>query len=223
MKYIAILVLLLVASCKKEDKPTKTTSIEGKVINSGSKEPVEGVLVTLQDGISSGGGIFETSNVGSGKQLTTYTIKDGSFKISIKGDYPFLSLTKTGYHFNVLVEGALQNVKQYTAGGTYKNEILGLLAIAYFNPTFISKNCIETDSIFFDAGNSIPLAFKKTGFLLFSNRPDKLNQGGKGLYANGDFYYYYWMKYQIKGVWQPDRIDSVYIKSFTTYTDTIYY
>jgi hypothetical protein len=52
--------------------------------------------------------------------------------------------------------------------------------------------------------------------------PHKLWEGGTGLYADGDFYYPYWMKYQIRGVWQQ-KIDSVFIKSFTTYTDTIYY
>lgn len=50
----------------------------------------------------------------------------------------------------------------------------------------------------------------------------KFWEGGKGLYANGDFYYHYWMKYQVHGVWK-ERLDSVFIKSFTTYTDTIFY
>jgi hypothetical protein len=169
MKHIIILFLLLVAGCKKDDKPT--TTVEGKVINAGSKEPVEGVLVTLHDGISSGGGIFPTSTVGSGNTQTTYTKNDGSFKVSIRGDNPFLWLTKEGYHFDVLDGGALQSVKEYLSGKDYKNEVLGILAIAYFNPTFWGRNCLETDSVYYNAGSSIPLAFTKTTFVEYGNGP----------------------------------------------------
>jgi len=38
----------------------------------------------------------------------------------------------------------------------------------------------------------------------------------------GDFFNPYWIKYQIDGQWK-EKIDSVYVKSFETFTDTIYY
>ncbi|HON53193.1 MAG TPA: hypothetical protein P5243_11105 [Bacteroidales bacterium] len=57
----------------------------------------------------------------------------------------------------------------------------------------------------------------------YGNGPHKFSATGVGLLARGDFYYPYGIIWQENGVWQTGRIDSVYIKSFETYTDTIYY
>jgi hypothetical protein len=44
-----------------------------------------------------------------------------------------------------------------------------------------------------------------------------------GLLARGDLYYPYGIIWQEHGIWQKGKIDSVFIKSFETYRDTIYY
>lgn len=212
-KYILFLLTILL-SCKKE---TSLTIIEGKVINAGSKIPIDSVLVTLQDGIGS------ANTIGSHQSTTTYTDKDGYFKISMKCEAPFLWLTKKGYEFVVMNEGAGQSVKGYYPG-LHKNEILGLWAQAYFNASFIGLNCTSTDTsvIGADEGNHVPLAWIKIGIVFTGKGPHFGNLSNNGLYAWGDKYFPYWIVYQIQGTWH-EKVDSVYIKSFTTYTDTIYY
>ena len=207
--------LITFVGCTKE---IPETIIEGKVINAGSKQPVDSVLVTLQDGVNGGDSFFGSSNTaGSKTQQNTYTNKDGAFKISIKSNSPYLSLTKIGYEFIVMDGGAGQSIKYYQSGKVYSNEILGIWASAYFNPILKGKNCTAKDSICFGDG-IFSNFFSLRGY---GNGPLK-PYGGKGLSAFGDAFFRYWIKSQIRGTWH-ERIDSVYIKSFTTYTDTIYY
>jgi hypothetical protein len=218
-KYIIFFILALVG-CEKE---VPLTSIEGKVINSGSKTPIDSVLVTLQDGVGSSGvfSLGSSNTKGSGLYTTTYTNKEGSFKISLKCDKPALSLTKKGYEFVILNGGSGQSIKGYNPGN-YTNEILGLWAQAYFSPIIKGKNCIQSDSICFGDGITIPsFYFLRNQLRGYGNGPIK-PYADNGLSAFGDKYYPYWIKYQIKGVWHQ-KIDSAFIKSFSTYIDTIYY
>ena len=89
-----IFLSLLGTSCKREN----TYLVEGVVVNRITQEPLEGVKMTLNDGLGVGG-IFpsdeiEVSNV-------TYTDAQGKFKIQIKSksNHAVLWLSKQGYEF----------------------------------------------------------------------------------------------------------------------------
>jgi hypothetical protein len=217
---LIIILLVFLSSCKKNPAPVITT-IEGTVINIGSKQPIDSVKVTVVDGRSGSDSFFGSSKTsGTGKTVVKYTGTDGKFSISIEGISPVLYLDKTGYEFVYFREGSSDSFKEYLPGKKYTNEILDLWADAYFKGVFKGKLCIVSDSVYFDEGEKIPLAFSKTTYLHFGNGPFGLiDKGWKGI---GDKYFSYWMKYQIQGKWNQ-KIDSVYIKSFTIYTDTIYY
>ncbi len=217
--------LLSLCGCKKENNLPITT-IEGKVINAGSKQPVDSVKVIAVDGVTTYNNFFgTTTSTSSGRYEITYTNAKGEFNISIRGNSPCIFLAKSGYQFVVVTYGSSDNYKSYNAGKTYNNEILGLWAQAHFNGSFICSNCTSTDTsvIGVDEGNHIPLSWIKIGFVYKGKGPHFGDINSKGLSEFGDSYTPYWIVYQIKGVWQPALIDSVFIKSFTTYTDTIYY
>jgi hypothetical protein len=46
--------------------------------------------------------------------------------------------------------------------------------------------------------------------------------GRDGSLIRGDLYYRYGINYTKNGVWHV-KVDSVYVKAFETFTDTIYY
>jgi hypothetical protein len=224
MRYILIILFLsTLFACKKDDKTLIDTTIEGIVINTGSRKPVYNVKVIAVNGVSTYDTFLGTNdNSGSVIYAITYTDSNGKFSVTVKGNYPCIFLEKTGYRFVVFTYGSSDNYKSYIAGKTYKNEILELWADAYFNPVFKGLSCINTDSVYFDEGKCIPLAFTKTTYINYGNGPFSNYAGSKGWKGIGDKYFSYWMKYQIHRVWH-ERIDSVLIKSFTTYSDTIYY
>lgn len=213
MKQVIVLlttIAFFLLACKEDEKAV--TTIQGTVVNIGSKEPVDSVMVVAVDGANN-----------EKAQVIKYTDTRGKFNVSIEGNNPCIYLVKEGYRFVVFSEGhgSSENFKAFAAGETFNNEVLELWADAYFKPIFVKKDCNPSDSTYIDEGNNIPLGFQKTTFLIQGCEPiDRWSiNGTKGI---GDTYFHYWIKYQIQGVWN-ERIDSVYIPSFTTYTDTIYY
>jgi hypothetical protein len=219
--FIIIYFVILVISCKKENEELVTT-IEGTVINTGSKEPIDSVMVVAVDGVSNYDPFFGSSdNPGTGKYVIKYTDKYGKFKLSIKGNYPCIFLEKTGYEFVVFTQGSSDNYKSYTAGQIYKDEVLELWAEAFFKPIFIKLDCTPFDSIYIDEGNSIPVGFQKTTFLFKGCDPID-RWPAKAALGIGDKYFHYWIKFQTHSIWN-EKIDSVFIKSFTTFNDTIYF
>jgi hypothetical protein len=222
MRFIIFMLFLSVLfSCKKENE-TPITTIEDKVINTGSKEPIDSVKVIAVDGVSTYDAFFGTSNnSGSGRYVITYTDINGKFNVSIKGNSPCIFLVKDGYRFVVFTYGSSENYKSYIAGNKYKNEVLELWADAYFKGVFKGLSCLITDSVYFDEGNFVESLenLRSRNIWWFGNGPFSPYYAWKGI---GDKYFSYWMRYQVKGIWQV-RLDSVFIKSFTTYTDTIYY
>lgn len=169
---LIILFLLLLFSCKKEDE-TLVTTIEGIVVNTGSKEPVDSVKVIAVDGVSNYDPFFGSSdNPGTGKYVILYTNKQGKFSVSIKGNYPCIFLVKDGYRFVVFTYGSSENYKTYVAGKTYKNEFLSMVATAYFNPVIRGFSCLPDDSVYIDAGTDIPpMRFLKSENCFFGNGP----------------------------------------------------
>ena len=227
MKYFYLLTIIVISlvtvSCKKEKK----TIIEGKVVESGNKQPIEGVQIHVQDGISSGGGWFSlghSKTSGTGQDFYTFTDKNGYFSITVTGESPSLELDKANYFWQYTTSGAGQRFKFYNTGGTYKNEYFEMDADAFFNPILKGHNCIVSDSVLVLGGPYIPKGKGGGGYYTYEgNGPNKFAEGLKGLLAVGNKYYPYGILWQEHGVWQAGRIDSVFIKSFTTYTDTIYY
>ncbi|SKB30332.1 hypothetical protein [Alkalitalea saponilacus] len=73
---ITTLILLLMGTGCKES--TYTTVVEGVVINTGSRQGIDSVLVTLQDGVSGTAGGFNLEmNTSSGKKNQVYTDANG--------------------------------------------------------------------------------------------------------------------------------------------------
>jgi hypothetical protein len=223
MRNIHILFLItaaVVLGCKKK---TPITHVSGIVVNIGTKQPVTGALVVIQDGVGNNtGGLFPgSSNVGSGATQQITTGANGHFNFDFQGEAPFIWVEKEQYRF-VNPNGAFE-IYSLSAGKTYTNLQLTLVAYAWFNPILKGHNCVSTDIVWIVGGSSLipPMG---GGYLTFNgNGPTKFSEAGRGLLASGDWYYPYGIKWQEHGVWQAGRIDSVYIKSFTTYTDTIYY
>jgi len=207
-----LICLLIFSSCKKEEPET---TISGIVVNYGTLKPIDSVMVTVVSG--AGNGTFGSTK-GSGSEISTYTDHLGKFSVSIKGENLFLYLKKDKYRYDEEIFGAY---KSYTAGKDYLNEILKFKAKSFFNPVFIFKSCKITDSIYLNIGSSIPNAYQKTIYLNYGEKPFQ-PFGGIGMLVIGDFFNPYWIKYQIDGQWK-EKIDSVYVKSFETFTDTIYY
>jgi hypothetical protein len=215
--YIVSLLILVLLSCKKE----YTTTVIGTVINSGSRQPIDSVLVVLQDGIAGDGFLGDGKTTGNGSTTSTYTDASGRFKITLEGESPFFYAKKSRYNFVNPRDGS-HEITGLGKGGNYDFTV-EMDAEAHFNPNIKGINSVFSDSVFIDSGVTIPSMYILSNMVvLFGNGPHKFCNKCEGLFAKGDHFYSYWMKYQIKGIWKQ-KIDSVYIKSFTTFTDTIYY
>jgi hypothetical protein len=191
------------------------TTVQGQVINYGSRKPIADVKVFLQDGIGTSGSIVDGKTMGSG-YAEVYTDSLGKFNISLEGEYEaFLGYMKDGY------SSATDMMHSYPDGKT-NNEILKMYADANFNPILQSKNTsYSTDTIFFDA---LTNSKTSTGWL-------NCTLNGIGPFSNifsidapaiGDTYQFYTIKLTRNKI-ITTKTDSVFIKAFTTYRDTIYY
>ena len=216
-----------------------TTTVSGQVINFGSREPIEGVSVYLKDGVgTSGFGI--DSKTSSDKRNETVTDANGEFTVSLTGEYEaFLALGKEGYQ-EYVNEAAQQGIKSYGFGGNYENQVFELKAEAGFNPLFESTVPVQpTDSLvaiyqdtrpdlpadqlknFTNSGWDYLYVGQQTSRFVSTVTPEEL-EVRRVAPAVGDTYTPYQIAYTRNGRWET-KIDSVYIKSLETYTETIYY
>ena len=127
-------------------------------------------------------------------------------------------------------------IKSYGFGGTYESQVLELKAKAGFNPLFVNTVPVQpTDSLIIFTDYTKP-------DVPANQLKDWLNTGWNTLcvgeqtcrvvstaslderviLTTGDTYRVYQIAYTRNGQWET-KIDSVYIKSFETFTDTIYY
>jgi len=225
--YVFICLFLIGTSCKKDKYHT---IVKGKVINAGSKQPIDSVLVVMRDGIASGGGWFAlgSSNTSSDKKSYTYTDKNGCFEIELKGEhFAYIGFSKKQYTYKYHQEGTYIGYKPIP-DGEFENEVFEMEADAWFNPVIKSREfAYSTDSIFFE-------------ILCRTRSASEIANGDKYGEIGFDHHYYgsepFSYSYQTVGdMYQPYRItlrrhntkkviiDSVYIKSFQVYRDTIYY
>lgn len=211
------ILMVMLLSCKKE---IPVTHVSGIVVNSGTNKPIDSVEVRIQDGMLSDNLSGGKTYTGSGAIQKYITSSDGKFEFNFKANNPYILASKKQYRFRN-PNGAYE-IYELLPGNTY-NLSLQLDAYAFFNPVCKGVNCLISDTFILDLGNKIPKGYSKiaTSFKYLGNGPHS-SHAGEGLLARGDHFNYYWMKYQIHGMWH-EKIDSVFIKSFTTYTDTIYY
>ncbi len=194
-----------------------TTTVSGRVVNFGSGEPIEGVTVYLKDGVGASGFSINI-NTSSDLRNETLTDENGEFVVSLTGTHSAsLSMGKEGYQFDPdWNDGISIGVRGYgRGGGAYQDQLFKLKAEARFSPIFQSIVPVEkNDSLVLTA----PLRWVKTCVgkevcHFFHSIP---------LLTTGDQYTRYQIDYKRNGVKQT-RIDSVYIKSFEVFADTIYY
>ncbi len=215
---MVILITLFSSNCAKL---TFKTIIEGKVINFGSREPIENVEVGLKDGIVASGLI--DLNTSSDKESITYTDKNGEFYIEINGrDRAFLSMGKENYSFDPdWYDNLAVGVKGYD-NGHFKDQVFEMKANAYFKPTLKSKDityyydtvifeivyysdcygwsCNGWDRIYIGEGPFCSLEFLSIGHTYQPYRITLMRQGKKTV-----------------------KVDSVFMISLETYDKIIYY
>ena len=215
-----IFLSLLGTSCKREN----TYLVEGVVVNRITQEPLEGVKMTLNDGLGVGG-IFpsdeiEVSNV-------TYTDEQGKFKIQIKSksNHAVLWLSKQGYEFQI--QESTSDTRFYGINDEYTSVKLEMDGIAYFNSPFYKTSAPQKDQ---DSLKITLLSYEDLNKLYLL---DPRLYNGKGVFhyptlnypfkVKGDRYLRYKLEFTTDGVWQT-KIDSVFLPtSLEVFRDTIYY
>ena len=236
---LIVAILLTLSSCMDDEF---TTTVSGKVVNFGSREPVEGAYVYLKDGVGSSGPIIYDGNTSSDKRSEVLTDANGEFTVSLTGEHAaYLGVVgPEGYQEFIIAEGgAAVGVKSYGFGGNYENQVLELKAEAGFNPLFVNTILGQpTDSLIIlyqdirrdlpanqikrrlnSGWNTLYVGQQASRFISADN-PEELNKPVAP--TTGDTYTPYQIAYTRNGQWVT-KIDSVYIKSFETFTDTIYY
>lgn len=204
-----------------------TTRVSGKVVNRFSQEPIEGAYIYLKDGVGASGGFTIDTETSSDKRSEMYTDANGEFSLELTGEYSaYLGVGKEGYH-EFEADGA--GIKSYGRnGGNFENQTIELKAEAYFNGTFANSGVFsDNDTLIVTL-----LSYESLTSImaLVSDANPYVGEGpllfcphcNDGKLAEGDRYLRFKLDYTRNERWQT-KIDSVYIKSFETYTDTIYY
>ena len=235
---LAVLPIILAGllGCMRDEE--FTTRVSGKVVNRFTQEPIEGAYVYLKDGVGASGVVIIDSETSSDKRSEMYTDANGEFSLELTGEYSvYLGVGKENYR-EFEADGA--GIKSYGRnGGSFENQIIELEAQAGFNPLF--ESVVPVNST-----DSLIILFKDSRPDLPANKvKNRLNSGWNILYigqqtsrfisvdtpkelekliapTTGDTHTEYQIAYTRNGQWET-KIDSVYIKSFETYTDTIYY
>lgn len=213
LPYLLVLSVFIAFSCQKEDY----YSIKGRVLNGGSGKPIEHVCLILYGNNSSQVPFLsdiKDDNYG-GNIDTTYSDENGYFELFVKaesGFTPYIKAAKDGY-FEFRQEG---------------NTMLGY-ANCWFLPTFVKKqNASDNDCVrlyvttkYFSPKNST-VSFKKIPIVEHMGKSPFTIDPSEKLYCYGDSYLYYKLECSNNdSSWF--LIDSVFLSSFETYTDTIYY
>ena len=98
----AIPIIILFHSCEKKGYTTTATGI---VIDSRTRQPIDGVVVFIQDGLGPAGLEWNKANARFfPKKVTAYTDSTGYFSLSLKDheNPPLLGAGRKGYDFGVL-------------------------------------------------------------------------------------------------------------------------
>lgn len=199
-----------------------TTLVSGIVRNYGSKEPIDSVRVELKDGVGASG--FSVLPASTDKKNIAYTDSEGRFDLELSGEYTaFISIGKAGYEFTNI------EIKPYSPG-EHVNQILEMYAYTLFHPVLVSREpSFPDDQIKFEFIS--PALYKGyhvydlTWVNSFSDTFEGIgpHQRERSFdYSIGDTYQPYRISLTREGETRV-FLDSVYVKSFETYRDTIYY
>lgn len=219
---------LLLSSCKDKEY---TTTIEGRVINFMTNEPVDSVYVRLKDGIASGGGWVNLGGGNTSSGITSFAItdKDGYFKVSITGTHHAALFVTKDSDKGVTSHRKHTSWPKFYGGGYYKDEQFEILLPAFFKPFITFKGEVyETDVVYFEVLGKFhegDTDYGKRSY--YGTRWDKTIKGGGdyreyGYTGYGDDYTPYRFTITRDGVTR-EILDSVFIKSYETFSDTIYY
>ena len=214
MRAIGIILLgwlLVLGSCKKDKY---TTVVEGTVINVGTQLPIEGVKVVIANEVS-----FSPSNTD-----TTVTDANGNFSIELPNENgAWIHLRKIGWTFH---SSSLNNVVGYQTSypaGTTSGVKLEMYPDAWFDGKFLSTSPSIVDTFYFQKLTYFGIInYGGGGRLRLGSGPHEISTVEPGSLIRGDLYYRYGINYTKNGVWYV-KVDSVYVKAFETFTDTIYY
>ena len=210
-RVFCIIILSMFSSCKKE---VGNVIVEGRVINVGTQQPIEGVTVVIENEVS-----FNPSHLDS-----TFTNANGEFRIELPNEEDaWIYLRKDGYTFH---SSSLNNVTGYLTYypvGMTSNVKLEMYPDARFNGKFMNTNPSLDDSLYFNELTYFgPTNYGGGGLLRKGLGPHKASAGDIGFLIRGDLYFRYGINYTKNGEWFV-KVDSVYVGAFETFTDTIYY
>ena|SRR5690554_3230019 len=224
------LCVVISISCKKKEGDY---IVEGKIINAGSKEPIDSVSVVLRGGDPYNPGPFMSGskrNLPNNNYTSTYTDENGYFKLIIE-DEPetFITWYKKGYKYGIPYEKEKEiysnnDAVLFSRYGKYYITV-HYVAECSFYPIFKKiENNSDNDTLrvfvrtreLGDLANIKGYSEEYIGESPFTY----LNSRAYGFV--GDTYVYYKLEYTDNSTWKT-KIDSVYVESFETYTDTIYY
>jgi hypothetical protein len=220
---------LIFQSCEK-NKDKGDFIVEGRVINIGSDEPIENVLVILYGGNPLSNPLMPgfNDNPPNGNNDTAYSDSNGEFYLQVKDESAaFLGWRKDGYkNGNIVWYSNDFNTKLSESGNKFfepgtKSIIIEYEAECKFSPIFKKKGANhDTDTLIISITNyNNPNSFiKYRTYTVMS--PFKLDSDFG--YCVGNEFFYFKLEYTDLGIWET-KIDSVYVESFETYSDTIYY
>jgi hypothetical protein len=204
----------MILSCNKSKN---YTSVNGKVINIITKQPVDSVEVLLCDGLRAVGGNNENENC-----KTTFTDNEGNFKIDIESDEALLYFSKLDYVFNHYVEGSVDGV--ITPFTVNKNHIVEIEPKCGFAPWFLNNQSSQYDTLITNIGQNYRYKYSfhpSNDDYYYGKGPFKLDNLGYKIYV-GDMYVIYRLRYKRNGNWN-EKIDSVFVAQGKVYEDTIRY
>ena len=189
--------------------------VEGTVINVGTQLPIEGVKVVIANEVS-----FSPSHTD-----TTVTDANGNFSIELSNENgAWVHLRKIGWTFH---SSSLNNVVGYQTSypaGTTSGVKLEMYPEARFSGKFLSTNPLVDDSLYFNHLTYFgSINYGGGGEILMRGLgPHDIFDGDNGSLIRGDLFYRFGINYTKNGVWHV-KVDSVYVKAFEVFTDTIYY
>jgi hypothetical protein len=231
-------------ACQK-NKDGQDFIFEGKVVNAGSKKPIDSVRVVLHGGFPYRNFLAPDlhDNPPTGNNDTTYTNENGRFKVAVYNESTvFLSWYKKGYHDGTIIREESDSKGYANADNSFFQPCDREITIEYeadcsFYPTFIKINknsANDTLKLYVDntyyalalydddpRKASEPYFAKDPNQVFIGKSPHEFDKYSSSYYA-GDTYVYYKLEFTNNGTWDT-IIDSIFVKSFTTYEDTIYY
>jgi hypothetical protein len=234
MKSVLIIIICIFAlsiqSCKK-NKDKGDLIVEGKVINIGTREPIESVLVILYGGNPFSNPLMPGVNTypPNGNNDTAYSNRNGEFYLKLKDESAaYLGWIKDGYKNGKIIwytDDDFKNISEGSGNKFFKSGtkyiIIQYEAECTFNPVFKktginSKNDTLIVSI---TTYNHPTSFSDP--VVYVGKSPFIFERDRG-YCTGNKYFHFKLYYTDSGIWKT-KIDSVYVKSFETYSDTIYY